>query len=636
MPVSGAYYRLDVWGASGFQGGLGGYSRGVINSSGMVHVYVGGAGSGTAGGWNGGGAMRSISSDGNNGGGGGATDIRTTAGAWNNTSSLNSRVIVAGGGGGRVAATGSYEVSHGGGTGGSDAVYLWPGTLSARINGGGQTSTGGFPEFNNPGNVACSAGYGGFGIGGNSERASGGGGWYGGSAICYISSGGSGYIGGVGDYNGIGRTTVVGQRSGDGLAVISLLHKLTGSSPASGSILGGNTITISGDYFRHQSSHVIVRAVRIGGTDCVSWSTDDMTITCVAPAHAAGTVDIQVLGEYDSTETLYGAYTYTYPTPSIAGVSPSSGYTAGGNSVTINGANFLNVDGGTTVKFDGVTAGCTYNSSSQMTCTVPARDYSGAVTVSATTAGGTANLANGYTYGYPAPTITSVSPAIGFIVGGQTVTVSGTNFLSSGRTSVTFDGLTASCTFVSSTQVSCVTPQHLTPGKINVVVATGGGSSTLTGGFEYESPTIAMTLSRNNLTITGTIGELWTDNLTVNVKTNNPKGYVLNIEASEPNLKCVDDTKTYTIPAISGTSALDGATGRVNKWGYAKDDGSLSVPSSWTGVTSSTVAIDGLTSSATVADGRNTVVWFGARVNYGQPACDDYVTDVTFTVVGNV
>lgn len=110
-------YKLQCWGAQGGSndtnstygitaqaGGKGGYSEGVITltQKTTLRVYVGGQGSASAGGFNGGGSTAGTAqyNSGNEfgyskmGGGGGATDIRLSDGA------LLSRMIVAGGGSG--------------------------------------------------------------------------------------------------------------------------------------------------------------------------------------------------------------------------------------------------------------------------------------------------------------------------------------------------------------------------------------------------------------------------------------------------------------------------------------------------------------------------------------------------------
>lgn len=110
-------YKFQVWGAQGGSnaaystygitaqsGGKGGYSEGqlTLTSARVFWIYVGGQGSSSAGGWNGGGSTSGTSQYNSGGtlgyskmgGGGGATDIRLNDGA------LLSRMIVAGGGSG--------------------------------------------------------------------------------------------------------------------------------------------------------------------------------------------------------------------------------------------------------------------------------------------------------------------------------------------------------------------------------------------------------------------------------------------------------------------------------------------------------------------------------------------------------
>lgn len=127
-------YKLQCWGAQGGSngtnsaygitakaGGKGGYSEGVLTLSQKttVRVYVGGHGSSSSGGYNGGGSTSGTSqyNYGNEfgyskmGGGGGATDIRLYDGA------LLSRMIVAGGGSGgamcyRAVETTTTETVH--------------------------------------------------------------------------------------------------------------------------------------------------------------------------------------------------------------------------------------------------------------------------------------------------------------------------------------------------------------------------------------------------------------------------------------------------------------------------------------------------------------------------------------------
>jgi hypothetical protein len=84
---------------------------------------------------------------------------------------------------------------------------------------------------------------------------------------------------------------------------------------------------------------------------------------------------------------------------------------------------------------------------------------------------------------YVQPTLESISPTQGGDVGGTTVTLTGTNFMS-GAT-VTFGGVAATNVSVASTtELTCVTASH-DSGTVDVVVTQGAYSSTLSGGFSY-------------------------------------------------------------------------------------------------------------------------------------------------------
>lgn len=86
---------------------------------------------------------------------------------------------------------------------------------------------------------------------------------------------------------------------------------------------------------------------------------------------------------------------------------------------------------------------------------------------------------------YPAPTITTITPATGAAAGGTAVTVVGTNFKHTG-TSITFGAVAAtSVVVVSDTELTCVTPAK-TAGAYNVVVTTDSGTGTKTNGFTYS------------------------------------------------------------------------------------------------------------------------------------------------------
>lgn len=84
-----------------------------------------------------------------------------------------------------------------------------------------------------------------------------------------------------------------------------------------------------------------------------------------------------------------------YKAAAVTSVSPATGPTAGGATVTVNGSNLGGVEG---VTFGGTAAtAVTVLSESQVRCVTPAKS-AGAVNVVVADDSGTATLTNGYTY----------------------------------------------------------------------------------------------------------------------------------------------------------------------------------------------------------------------------------------------
>ncbi len=128
------------------------------------------------------------------------------------------------------------------------------------------------------------------------------------------------------------------------------------------------------------------------------------------------------------TGTLSNGYTYaSNPAPTVTSITPTSGTTAGGTSVTITGTGFLT---GATVSLGGTAAtGVTVVSATSITAKTAAH-AAGAVNVVVTNTDAQAGtLTNGYTYTNPAPTVTSITPTSGTTAGGTAVTIAGTGFL---------------------------------------------------------------------------------------------------------------------------------------------------------------------------------------------------------------
>ena len=102
--------------------------------------------------------------------------------------------------------------------------------------------------------------------------------------------------------------------------------------PAAGPIAGGNSVTINGTGF------VSGAGVNFGATASATVTFVSATqLKAVAPAHAAGIVDVTVTTP-GGTSAIVAADHYTYDAkPTVGSLNPAAGPIAGGNSLTING-----------------------------------------------------------------------------------------------------------------------------------------------------------------------------------------------------------------------------------------------------------------------------------------------------------
>jgi hypothetical protein len=292
---------------------------------------------------------------------------------------------------------------------------------------------------------------------------------------------------------------------------------ITAISPNSGPVGGGTNVTISGTGFTSGSS------VTIAGLSCANTTVfNSGRIICTTPAIAIGVggdADVIVTASSGQSATLPGGFTYTTTGSSaltIAGISPNSGPTAGGTNVTITGTGFTS---GVSVTIAGL--GCTNTTvfnGTKIVCTTPAIaiGVGGATDVIVTgTNGQSATLPGGFNYiTPPAPTITSVSPAVGPIAGGTSVVISGSGFQVGATVTIGGSDCSGVSVFNAGRTASCVTSAG-TAGAANVVVTNPDSSViTLSRGFTYSatttptvtaiSPTSGPVSGGTNVTITGT------------------------------------------------------------------------------------------------------------------------------------
>jgi len=268
---------------------------------------------------------------------------------------------------------------------------------------------------------------------------------------------------------------------------------VTSVSPAFGPTAGGTTVTITGTGLTGATGATFDG---VDGTDFTV--VNDTTATVVTPAHAVGTVDVIVAG-LAGNATMTDGFTYVAPPdpPVVTGLSPEQGPAAGGTTVTLTGSGFT---GATGVTFDGV-AGTDLTVVSDTTATVVTPAHApGVVDVVVTGPGGVGTLADGFEF-LAAPAPTSLSPNVGPVAGGTTVTITGTGL--TGATGASFDGVAGTdFTVVSDTTATVVTPAHAA-GTVDVVVTGPGGAGTVTDGFTFVAAPTVSTLDPDAGPVTG-------------------------------------------------------------------------------------------------------------------------------------
>ena len=223
--------------------------------------------------------------------------------------------------------------------------------------------------------------------------------------------------------------------------------------------------------------------------------TSSTSLTVVVPS-GTGTVSLTVSTTAGgSSAPLANAYTYNGP-PTVSAVSPNNGPQGGTNTVTVTGTGF--VSGSTTVDF-GSAAGSSVSvtGSTSLTVVVPSGTGTVSLTVSTTAGGSSAPLANAYTYNGP-PTVTAVSPNNGPQGGTNTVTVTGTGFVS-GSTTVDFGSAAGSSVNVTgSTSLTVVVPSGTGTVSLTVSTTAGGSSAPLANAYTYNGPPTVTGVSPNN------------------------------------------------------------------------------------------------------------------------------------------
>ncbi len=281
-------------------------------------------------------------------------------------------------------------------------------------------------------------------------------------------------------------------------------------TPASGPTAGGTVLTITGSLFKAGAEvSLTVGGVRQPATNVVV--VDATQLRATTPAQIPGLASITVRNPVDALEgTRADAFTFLAP-PTVSSITPNTGFTSGGQTITLQGTAFrlsavvrFGANPGVNVVVD--------PSGTSLTVTTPEALVSGVVSVTVVNADTQQTLVtNGFTYSYPPPAINSITPSVGFSSGGTSITIVGTGFQAT--PTVTVGGASAtSINRVSLTEIRATTPAGTT-GLADVTVTNIDGKTvTRAGGFRYRAAPTVTTISPANgpmqggtrITLTGT------------------------------------------------------------------------------------------------------------------------------------
>lgn len=256
-----------------------------------------------------------------------------------------------------------------------------------------------------------------------------------------------------------------------------------------GPVAGGNTIEIQGSNF------VSGLTVTVGGNGCTVTSFFTTAIECTVPAGAsAGSVNVVVTNPDGQTFTSSGSYNYRNP-PNLSAVSPIAGPIVGGQVITLTG-NDIMPNPSITVNGNPCTVG-TLTGDHTITCTTPDNTGSGGavndvdiIITNEDTQTDNTSLVGSYDY-IPAPTVTGSTPESANPIGGDTITINGSDFYVAGGVNATIDGIDCvSISNLTTTSFDCIVPAHGSAQDLVIQVENlvDGQTGDSTAFFDYVGP----------------------------------------------------------------------------------------------------------------------------------------------------
>lgn len=268
---------------------------------------------------------------------------------------------------------------------------------------------------------------------------------------------------------------------------------IEGLHPSRGSITGGMKVRIHGQNFVN-STHL---ACMFGEAGIVTATfVSDAEVDCEVPAFiwaAPQRLEITVNGVDFTSDGNVFMYTEA---PEVFSATPDSGSASGGTVVLVEGINFVESSDLCCHFGDSSVAG-RWISAQVVQCVTPVSLANTSVPLTISFTKDKPKIGDVEFHFFVQPTIQGVSPKHGSIHGGTTLSIFGTGFWFSGELRARFGRTDVPVTFVSTSELRCITPASSSPGLSSTLVSLNGVDFFSRDGvsFNYVAPTRVVALS---------------------------------------------------------------------------------------------------------------------------------------------
>lgn len=272
-------------------------------------------------------------------------------------------------------------------------------------------------------------------------------------------------------------------------------------TPDSGGASGGTVVLVRGTNFVDSSYlSCYFGSLVVSGR----WISSEV-VQCVAPPGVANTTVPLAISFAEGQGTISDAEFYFFAEPTFEGISPTFGSIHGGTPVSIFGAGFW-FSGELRARFGRTDVSATFVSSSELRCISPASSFPGLSPVLVSENGVDLLGRGGIGFTYMVPTrAVALFPQSGPQSGGTAVVVHGSGFaMESSRLGCMFDEEFVPATYISKTQLSCVTPPATNVRTVHVTIAIEETGSVAEGTvFAYTGESYVSSVHPNSGPVTG-------------------------------------------------------------------------------------------------------------------------------------